>query len=323
MLEWCSASDKFMRLYDFILEGGWANAKTQDTIITPSVIQQSLAHLQQFERKFNQYLTQQNMPEIRIGNPVGSGTYYQRDLEQQPDKQYGDIDVQFIIPRAAGGEASIQRQYAEMVKSFANLSPEYETTNGVNVIFNLDDQHIQVDFVMMFDDRVNWSRVFAPEWNTKGVISSTLFSALAQHLSVSFSDRGIQAKTRNGELVNFSLRRDTQLHTITDDASNWGVELAKFFGAQEISPMLKKHPGHPDETKISDIVKTIQGVMISLGRQNELAQIKQIYLNKIGAVINSSKFDKAQTPQAQQKAAQTKQTLYDRSREVAELIDAT
>lgn len=304
------------------MEGGWANVKTQDTTITPQTIQASVKRLAEFERDFNEFLAKDQIPPVKIGEPVGSGTYYQRDLEQQPDKQYGDIDVQFIIPKLDGMTAAQNESlYFGKIKEYTAGDPSYDTTNGVNVIFTDGDQSIQVDFVAMFTDKVDWSRVFAPEWNMKGVLSSTLFSALAQLLNISMSSRGIQAKTRDGELVKFNVRKDTQLHNITDNAEIWGIDLAIFLGAQQISPRLNKFPGQMGETKITHIVQTIRGVLESLGREDQIDDVRDIYLSKIDAVINSSKFDKAQTDAAKRKAAETKKMLHDKSRIIAELFD--
>jgi len=311
-----------MRIQDIILEGGWASAKTQDTVITPATIVEAVKILEGFEKEFNSYLSVRGIPPIRIGKPVGSGTYYKRDLKQQPDKEYGDIDVQFIVPRQDDmPESKNESMYVEEVKSFVSSNAKYETTNGVNVVFEIgDNRYIQVDFVIMFEHLEKWSHVFAPEWNYKGVLSSTLFSALAAVLNLSISNRGIQVKTIDGEIVKFSLRKGTELQTVTTSKENWAMDLAKFLGATQASKRLQQYPGLQGEVKIANIIQSIKGVLESTGKEDLVDEVKQMYLDKVDAVINSSKFDKAESPKAKAKAQQTKEMLHSKSRAIADLF---
>jgi hypothetical protein len=313
-----------------IVEGGWASTKTQGTKITPEVMAEVVKNLPQFEQSLNAFLKQKDLPPVKIGRPVGSGTYYQRDLKQNPDKEYGDIDVQFIIPRDESLSANQNtQQYMTAVKEFANQNPRYETESGKNVIFDIgNDNYVQVDLVAIFQGKLEWSETQAPEHGTKGVLSASLYSALAEALGVSISDRGIQARTRDGEVVPFRQRKNTELVDISDNKDRWGMDLAHFFGAESVSNTLEQHPGMKQEVKIADIVGTIKGIAETLEQSNALPDaydsaqellnsIRTVYQNKIDAVINSSKFDKAESPAAKKKAEETKQMLRDKSEQIA------
>ena len=67
-----------MKIVDLIFEGGWASAKTQETKITPQIIADAIPVLHGFQDSLNASLKRDNLPPIRIGDPVGSGTYYKR-----------------------------------------------------------------------------------------------------------------------------------------------------------------------------------------------------------------------------------------------------
>ncbi len=310
--------------------GGWASTKTQGTIITPQAVLEVVMHLPEFEKQLNQYLSIQGLEPIKIGDPVGSGTYYQKDLEHDPNREYGDIDVQFIIKRneSLSANQNIQ-QYMTAVKDFTHRSSKYETETGKNVIFDIGkDRFVQVDLVAIFYENLDWTKTQAPEHGTKGVLSASLYSALAKALEISISDKGIQARTKQGKLVPFRMKKDTQLVNISANKISWGIDVADFFGANEVSQCLKKYSGMKQEVKIKDIVNTIKGIAETLENNHALPDgyatktdfletIKNIYLEKINSVINSSKFNKAETPEAKRKAEDTKQMLKDKSQEIA------
>jgi len=320
-----------MRAQEFIKEGGWSSVTTQGTIITPQTIANSISVMKSFQDSFNELLASQDIPPIKIGNPVGSGTYYKRDLAQNPDKEYGDIDVQFILPRIEGKSTNqAQQMYFNAVKEFCRQNANFETDNGMNVIFQIGDDFIQVDLVAIFDDRLEFTKALAPEHGTKGVLSGSLYSALGQALDISISDAGIQGKTIDDKLVSYRKSKGTTLNTISTDHQNWAMDIAKFMGAKTASPLLKKYPGMKDEVRIADIVKSVKGIAQTLAQNHilpvpywdaeELIQtVRDIYVQKINAVINSSKFNKAEGA-AVAKAAKIKDMLATRSAEIASLF---
>ena len=71
-----------MKISEILLEGGWASAKTQETIVTPKVLDQVVKFLKTtVEPQMNRWLSDRGIPTITFGRPVGSGTYYQRHLK--------------------------------------------------------------------------------------------------------------------------------------------------------------------------------------------------------------------------------------------------
>lgn len=315
-----------MKIID-LLEGGWASTKTQNTIITPTVVRDAVRVMQFFGEQFNQFLAQKNLPPIEIGRPCGSSTYYERDMEKQPNKEYGDIDINFHIPEMPGmNNNQTVTLFSNAVKEFCDATHGFETENGKNVIVQLGDQYVQVDLVVSYIKNKEWSKALAPEWNVKGVLCASLYSALAQALNLSIGGHGIQAKTLNGERVKFSTIKGVTLHQVTNNKDNWAIDVAAYLGCKHFTTRLKEYPGLKDEARVSDIINSIKGIASSLdinGIMNSselLSTIKDIYLQKINAVIDSSKFNKAETPAAIQKAADTKAMLAKKSAEIAKLI---
>lgn len=329
-----------MKIREIISEGGWASAKTQETIVTPSLLKKVVEYLSKdLEPRINQYFQDRGIPQIRFGRPVGSGSYYKKHLETTPDKRYGDIDIQFIVQELPGkGKSEIQTLYQSAVKQFGDASGAYETENGKNIVFEISrDQWVQVDLVMIFEQFVDWNDIFTPPEGVKGVLSASLYSALAEALNISISDVGIQAKLINGSIVPFSKQKGVELVTISTSKSNWAVDIAKYLGARELDPVLQRYPGMAQESSIEQVVGSIIGLARTLelngrlaasgnsyaGAADLLRRIQEIYLNKIQKVVNSTKFEKAASPEAQQLAQETKQLLSSKGQAIAALLTQT
>ena len=328
-----------MYIHEIIItEGGWASTKTQNTKLTPGLLQRVVSYLtNQIEPSLNRWLESNGVSPIKFGKPVGSGTYYQRHLQTQPEKVYGDIDIQFIIPRLQDKSTNENRKfYYDLIKQYGDSSNQFETENGKNIIVNIgNDDYVQIDLVSLFSDLVDWSSILTPPEGVKGVLSASLYSALAEALNISISDLGIQVKKAGGKIVPFSKQKDVELLNITTNKKQWAIDLVKFFGCNNIDPILKRYPGMSDEITIDQLVGSIVGIARTLELNNKLSvsginydtaaglisSIKNIYLGKIDKVINSSKFDKAATPEAQALAEKTKKTLYNGSRTIANFFD--
>lgn len=319
-----------MRAHDFIREGGWANPLTQNTKITPHVVQQVVKMLHIFVGELNQHLQTKKIPPVELGGTCGSTTYHTRDIQVNPTKEYGDIDVNLFIPRLdekATNNANVTAIKNE-IKEFCDASADYQTQNGTNVIFKLGKDYVQVDFIMAYCANKAWSTALAPEWNVKGVLCNSLYSSLGEALQLSIGGgHGVQGKLQNGKLVPFGQTKDVKLITITNNPDTWALDIAKFFKCSKISPLLKQYPGKLDEVRVKDMINSIKGIAQSLemsgkGSASELlAQIKEIYLGKINKAITSSKYDKAATTAAIEKAQYTKDLLASKSAEIAGLFE--
>jgi len=305
-----------------LTEGGWASTLTQGTKITPQLVQYVMKLLQQeFVPLLNTFLKRNGLGETEVSAPGGSATYYERDLEKQPNKEYGDVDVQFHIPRIEGTTNNANMNiYKKAIKEFCDGTNNYSTDNGTNIILRVGQDYVQVDLVYSYYENKEWTNALRPEWNLKGVLANSLYSSFGEALSISFGGgHGVQVKTQNGQVVPFRTVKDVKLHTITNNPKTWAVDIAKYFGGK-MNSQLQKYPGLLDEVRVSDIVNSFKGIAQSLNRPELLQQTKDIYLAKIEKAASSSKFDKAATPEMQAKAEKTKHMLLTKSQEIAQLF---
>lgn len=317
-----------MKITELLTEGGWASTITQNTKITPTVVSQVVTILKEFESSFNTFLARQNIQPIEIGNPAGSTTYYKRDLKINPSREYGDVDVNLFVPKIVdlSNNANVSL-YSNKIKEFCDASQAFSTSNGTNVIIKLSDKdYVQVDFIIAFTENKAWSNVLAPEYNVKGVLCNSLYSSLAEALNISMgSGHGVQVKLQNGVPVNFKIQKDVELKTISTNPRTWAVDIARFFGCTKILPLLKEYAGMKDEIRIADIINSIKGIAKTLELNNKqnatelLSKIANIYANKIQKAIDSSKYDKAATPMAIEKAKKTKEML---AKKLSEILPA-
>lgn len=325
-------------------EGGWASAATQNTKITPAVLDEAVATLQQFEVNFNQWQAKQGLDvEIKIGRPVGSGTYYKRDLAQDPEREYGDVDVMCYIHSKEGvGAAQRITEYKMAITEYCLQAAAYSTENGTNIIMDTSAGPVQVDLIYTYHEHANWARMLAPEYRVKGVVNTSLVSSVAEVLNLSIGTQGVQVKTRDGRPVSFRQSRDTVLGTVSIDPENWGSDIYSYYyslaqGKQpdKIPANLGKHSGLKDEQRISDIVLTIKALAMDLEKSNLLGQgaldhvssaddlvrqVARVFGSKMDKVIDSSKFDKAATPAAVEKANKTKIMLAKYKNEISKLL---
>lgn len=322
-----------MRAKEFIIEGGWANPATQNTHITPALVDLAFKVLHTFVDGFNKFLKTKNIPPVELGNPCGSTTYYKRDLVQNPEREYGDIDVNLFIPRIEGTTNNANASLIQNeVKEFCESSPDFQTSNGTNVIMKIGKDYVQVDLITAYYHNKEWTNVLAPEYNVKGVLCNSLYSSLGEALQLSMGGaHGVQAKTQNGQLVPFKTVKDIVLTTITNNPKTWAIDIAKYFGAIKMSQRLKAFPGMLGEIRVADIVNSIRGIAETLDINNKLPEqfqsaddliqaIRNIYLGKIEKAINSSKYDKAATPEAVEKAEKTKELLASKAKIIASLF---
>jgi GNAT superfamily N-acetyltransferase len=327
-----------------VTEGGWASVETQNTVITPKTVAEIVETLKGFEKSYNTWQANNGYDtEIKMGNPKGSGTYYRRDLAQDPTREYGDIDVECFI-HSRDGVKSAQRitEYKKAITEYCLQSPDYSTENGTNLVVRTTDGPAQVDLLYTYHEHADWSRALSPEYRVKGVISTSLTSALAEVLNLSFSGQGIQVKIRNNQPVSFRQSRDTELRTVSLDPNNWAKDIYSLYyylahgeKPTEFPGGLAVHSGLKDEQRLSDIVLAIKslanaleetnmlghGALISIPTKQDLVRkVASVYSDKLETAENSSKFDKAQTPAAVEKAKKTKLMLAKYRNEITKLL---
>jgi len=327
-----------------VVEGGWASVETQNTVITPRTIAEIIHILAGFEASYNVWQARNELDaEIKIGKPKGSGTYYRRDLEQDPEREYGDVDVECFI-HSREGVKSAQRitEYRRAINDYCAQSPDFFTDNGTNIIMRTTAGPAQVDLIYTYHEHADWSRVLSPEYRVKGVISTSLTSSVAEALNLSFSSQGIQVKIRNNQPVSFRQSKDTELRTVSINPDNWAQDIYSLYyylshgeKPAEMPRDLQAHGGLKDEQRLSDIVLSIKALATGLEQANLLAhgalidiadkkdlirRVAQIYSAKLDTAEMSSKFNKASTPAAVEKAKKTKLMLAKYRNEVTKLL---
>ena len=108
----------------WLSEGGWATTKTQSTKIKPKIVADSVKKLSILGQEFNKHLSTIELPPMEFLKPIGSGTWYEDDIESQPDKVYGDVDYMVSYPtidltgkdERSNEIASVKLYNAELIK---------------------------------------------------------------------------------------------------------------------------------------------------------------------------------------------------------------
>jgi hypothetical protein len=341
-----------MRVRELLTEGGWASTVTQGVKLTPDTAKKAVSMLPKFEREVNAHLKKQGLPPLEIGDPVGSTAYIEQDLKSNPDKEYGDIDVIVRLPSLPDmTERQSVSTFEKAIADFIiNHTPPYvypaENNTGSNVIVKTDAGWVQVDLIKSPMDDDGWAQYRStPEHNLKGALIGYLYSAAADTLDLSMGTVGVQMKVKGGEVVKFRTLKADQVHTISKNITTFALDTAKFLVTHidpsikdvKIDPLLKKYPGlRKEEIKAQDLANAIKGLARTLelngvlgkrwlkgfsSAQDVIAQVKATYLSKAEEATKATKFDKASTPDAIKKAAETKETLLTKSKEVAKYLD--
>jgi hypothetical protein len=326
-----------MKLVSLLIEGGWASTLTQDTKLTPEVVRECVQLYKKFVSDFNQFLKSKGEPEIEEGDPIGSAYYYERDAKENPDKEYGDVDVLFYIPRIEGmTDNANKNKYKELIKQFLEGNSDVSTENGNFLIFKLKDGgYAQIDLVMAYSDSKEWAKGrMTPERGLKGAIGGTLYSSLAEVLDLSINISGVEAKVKDGVPVSFRRSKVDRIDTVSRDISKFGLDICRYYykivtgkdpKEMKVSPGLKKNPGmDPKDVKNQDIALMVKGIGETLemnglfGKANLsniesysdfINQVSQVYREKMIDSIESSKFEKASGAEGERKAKEAKEKL--------------
>jgi len=320
-----------MRMFDVLREGGWDTTVTQGTVIRPAVVKQVLGIIQQFVNDFNVWLASKNLAPVQMGKPTGSGAYHERDQKDNPDKVYGDIDLQMIGPAVEGAtQGQFTNYWNKLADEFVKVTkPSYmhdvESKVGHPIVKIGDNDYVQVDFMWHTPELAQWgaSRV-TPEHNVKGLLTGNMYSVLGELLGMSIQHAGVQLKTQNGKQVPFSKQKDVEVVTITNNPKTFIYDIFQYQAQKilgksaAIDAMLRDNPGADiNNMKISILVNGIKGLANSFEKNNMfgknnlsgfanaqdfLNKFIQRYEEKAQADINAVKRDKAETPEAKARA---------------------
>jgi hypothetical protein len=316
-----------------INEGGWTSKKTQATKITPAVLKKADAYVQQMVADYGKWL-EKNYPgtaPLVAVRPVGSGVYYEKDLEEAPEKVYGDIDYLIQYPVFADAvdkrkaETEAVRWYnRELFHFFADTkypgviveeSKGADGGTGVLIVEVEKDIYIQVDMVITHAEYREWAMDrFTPIRNIKGFVSGNLYSSMADALMISMGDRGARAKLQDGALVPFKMRKNSEEIAISLNFKTLFKDVVDFFcRLKGVDPVEVSVPGiNTGNLSLGAIANGIAALADSLER-NELldgktlkfkdaaemkAEIARIYAQKMAGLRADKKFDKAEDPMA-------------------------
>lgn len=317
-------------------EGGWDSTATQSTDITPSVIKSALEKAKIFIEDFNSFLQTKEVPTIQMGAPLGSSAYYEQDMEEfGEDKLYGDVDLQIIVPEMEELEGKTPSQVAGfwtklMDEFISTRKPPYvheDSKTGHPILEIGPDSWVQVDMIPHEEPISKWGRYrTTPERGVKGLIIGNVFSSLGEILNMSIQSSGVQFKLVGGARKPYPrTRKFDKLVTLTTDIENFVTDIFKNefrqivgTGTAKVDPRLKENPGlNIKDVKVETLMNAVKGLAYSFemndmygkgdlidfnSPQSFLDKFWKTYEAKALKNINSSKRDKAETPEAKAKA---------------------
>lgn len=322
-----------MRAFEFIIEGGWDTTVTQGTVIKPAVVKTVLSTVQIFVNDFNNFLKTKGLGPVEMGRPTGSSAYHEKDQIENPEKIYGDIDLQMIAPPVEG------TSYGQFTAHWNTLADEFvkeknppyvhqtESKPGHPIFKIGDDAFVQVDFMWHEEKMRDWGATrVTPEHGVKGLLTGNMYSTLGQMFDMSIQHAGVQLKVIDNQRVPFSKQKGTTTKTISINPKTFIYDILKYEAAQagienpKVDPLLKQFPGNDiNDVKISKLANGIKGLAKSLelnnilGKYNSaddfLSQFINNYEAKAMKDVNATKRDKAETPQAKARAEDDKQKV--------------
>jgi hypothetical protein len=239
----------------FLFEGGWATTKTQDTVITPDVIAQVVKIFDRLASEFNSHLSELELPSLDFLKPIGSGTWWSDDVENQPEKVYGDVDYMIAYPtlKLTGGKsredeiATVKLYNKELLmwleaEKFRGIDIEeskvISNDSSVKLIAEVplksgQTWYVQVDMVVTHKEYADWA-VFrmTPIKNVKGFVLGNLYSSFGEVLDLSIQARGVRAKFEGDIMRPYSIRKNAEEKEISINNKTFMVDIARFFWEQ-------------------------------------------------------------------------------------------
>jgi hypothetical protein len=314
------------KITESLTEGGWEDTLTQQTKLTPAVVQTALKTTEQLVNDFNKYLKKQKVNLVKMGAALGSTAYHEVD---DPETEYGDIDLQMIAPEMDGMTGyQLSKFYNDHLDAFLNAAkPAYYHDRGKpnlgHPILKIgDDAYVQVDMLWTTEGMSQWDRYRkTPMRGVKGLITGNLFSTLGEVINMSLQT-AVLMKIKDGEPINYQRgRKPDKVVEVTRDIENFGLDILKFvykavYGnlkGLKVNDMLKQHPGvNTADIQINDIAKTVMGLFQGFedndlyGKYNlkdykNKTDLKRTYLAhylaKADRAGKGAKLDKAETPE--------------------------
>ena len=287
----------------------------------------ALSSVDRFVQDFNAWLKPQGLGPVRRGRPTGSSAYHEKDSAENPDKIYGDIDLQMIGPETPG------QSFAQFTGQWNKLADDFVKGGGATYvdtseskpghpIFNIGGtNYVQIDFMWHPERLSQWGAArVTPEHGIKGLLTGNMYSVFGELLDMSIQHAGVQLKVVDDQRVSFSKQKDTKVVTVTISPETFILDTFLYLAQQagikspRVDQMLKKFPGNNiEDVKIQNMVRGVKGFADSAEENNmfgrgDLANFSnaqdfmqkfwQRYEEKAMIDVAGKKRDKAQTPDA-------------------------
>lgn len=327
-----------MKIAQIIREGGWDTTLTQNTVLHPRIVGVALQVVDKFVSDFNAWLSAKGHPQVRRGRPTGSSAYHEIDTEEDPEKIYGDIDLQMIGPELPGKSAGQFANYwnalaDQFVKESKPAYVDMSESKPGHPIFQVGKaDYVQIDFMWHPEPLEKWGATrVTPERGMKGLLMGNMFSVLGELLDMSIQHAGVQLKVIDGQHVPFSKQKGTETVTVTTEPETFLLDLFNYLAREQgiphpvIDPRLRRFKGVSlDDIKIQNMVEGVKGLANSFAAnmmygEGDLANFedRQDFLNKFVARyeekamldVNAKKRDKAATPAAIARAEADRQKV--------------
>lgn len=306
---------KFSKINRSIIrEGGWLDPKlTSKTKLTPEVVGKVDELLKKLILELNVYLNLNFLPIIENYEILGSAKYYKEDIKDNEDVTYGDIDVMLSIPSPTDeidSESKIKSTYFKNILDFIENSdqdyidiPSAQRSKGSQIIVNIGgNDWVQIDLLLTLSSYKEWFVArFSPQRGLKGFVIGSLYSSLAEMLSISISDRGVRVKLKDGKIVPFILKKDTIEKIISKNPTTFLYDILIFISEifkleikqNDIDSMLKLYKGiEPNDINLKTFSKGVLGLIRTLDNigflklidtniEEFILRLKFIYKNKL------------------------------------------
>ena len=312
-------------------EGGWRSTETQKTTITPKTVESAIAVFDKFVAEFNAF---SGLPPIKSNGPVGSATYYKSDMAD-PDTEYGDIDMQIVLPVETNDRATQLESNAlygkKIVEFVKTKKPPYLVDKSDDkdfgksyLIFVIDEDKLQIDLVVSYKISADWAKVrTTPERGLKGFVTGMVLSSLSDALNVVLGpNTNPYFNTVGGKITGAAIKKDAVPHHLNpttvflDIVKHYG----KLAGVEKINP--SKLQGHfgldandPSLTKklqtavaLADTLEDngifAKGVIVSKDgitfktREQFVKHVLDTFIRSMETAKTAKKLEKAASPEA-------------------------
>lgn len=267
-------------------EGGNKSPKTRNTVLSPELVKKTVAVYEDVVADWAKWLEKQGKAPVRALRPVGSVSYYEKDLAEKPGTVYGDIDYLVEFPFSSEsdddtakrkGENTIKREYTQLFTDYLNSGDAHpsidveETLQGnvLMVILEVAPQiYVQADTVVTFPEYSDWmSGRYTPQRGLKGYTMGRLFSAIGGYFPLSIGTEGVIARTQDGKLVTGKVRKNVSIQTVSTDSRNFLIDIARYFAGDDvrIDPVLAQNSGvDPENVSIMGLARGARGLANTL-----------------------------------------------------------